>query len=176
MNFSEICIKIQFSYKRMLLKMSSAKWRLFCLGFNLLRRDGVPHSSDPRIDIDKTSIRRFRVGSMTNRYRSEDCCYMGLVGVKLPLTCVHPDPDLERFLGKMWYDERETVTHEVQRHVGDLPCVQNAIWHRYSRYYHVCGSKEKLRIPLWRHQMDTLPRYCPFVRGIHRWPVDSPPK
>ena len=24
--------------------------------------------------------------------------------------------------------------------------------------------------------METFPRYCPFVRGIHRWPVKSPHK
>ena len=29
----------------------------------------------------------------------------------------------------------------------------------------------------WRHQMETFfPRYCPFVRGIHRSPVNSPHK
>ena len=36
-NFSEISIGIQtFSFKKMHLNMSSAKWRPFCLGFNLL--------------------------------------------------------------------------------------------------------------------------------------------
>ena len=36
-NFSEILIAIQtFSFKKMHLKMSSAKWRLFCLGLNVL--------------------------------------------------------------------------------------------------------------------------------------------
>ena len=36
-NFSEILIEIQtFSYTKMHLKMSSAKWRPFCLGFNVL--------------------------------------------------------------------------------------------------------------------------------------------
>ena len=30
--------------------------------------------------------------------------------------------------------------------------------------------------PWWRHQMETLPRYWPFVRGIHRSPVNSPHK
>ena len=36
-NFSEILIGIQaFSYKKMHLKMSPAKWRPFCLGFNVL--------------------------------------------------------------------------------------------------------------------------------------------
>ena len=28
----------------------------------------------------------------------------------------------------------------------------------------------------WRHQMETFPRYWPFVRGIHRPPVNSPHK
>ena len=28
----------------------------------------------------------------------------------------------------------------------------------------------------WRHQMETLPRYWPFVRRIHRSPVNSPHK
>ena len=36
-NFSEILIRIQiFSFKKMRLKMSSAKWRSFCLGLNVL--------------------------------------------------------------------------------------------------------------------------------------------
>ena len=36
-NFSEILIEIRiFSFKKMGLKVSSAKWRLFCLGLNLL--------------------------------------------------------------------------------------------------------------------------------------------
>ena len=35
-NFSEILIEIHtFSFKKMHLKMSSAKWRLFCLGLNV---------------------------------------------------------------------------------------------------------------------------------------------
>ena len=29
------------------------------------------------------------------------------------------------------------------------------------------------RWPWWRHQMETFPRYWPFVRGIHRSPVNS---
>ena len=37
-NFSEILIGIQtFSFKKMRLKMPSAKWRPFCLGLNVLR-------------------------------------------------------------------------------------------------------------------------------------------
>ena len=37
-NFSEIVVGIQaFSFKKIHLKMSSAKWRPFCLGLNVLR-------------------------------------------------------------------------------------------------------------------------------------------
>ena len=40
-NFSEILIKIQiFSFKKMQLKMSSAKWRSSCLGLNVLIQGG----------------------------------------------------------------------------------------------------------------------------------------
>ena len=44
-NFSETSIAIHiFSFKKMHLKMSSAKWYLFCLGLNVLTRwvDGTP--------------------------------------------------------------------------------------------------------------------------------------
>ena len=30
--------------------------------------------------------------------------------------------------------------------------------------------------PWWRYQMEKNPHYWPFVRGIHRWPVNSPHK
>ena len=37
-NFNEISIKIQtFPFKKMILKTSPAKWRPFCLGFNVLK-------------------------------------------------------------------------------------------------------------------------------------------
>ena len=40
-NFSEILIRIQtFSFKKMHLKMSSGKWRTFCLGLNVLTHWG----------------------------------------------------------------------------------------------------------------------------------------
>ena len=46
-NFSEILIEIhKFSFKKMRLKVSSAKWRPFCLGLNVLTtRDALNHHS-----------------------------------------------------------------------------------------------------------------------------------
>ena len=42
-NVSEISIGIQtFSFKKMQLNMSSAKWRPFCLGLNVLKRARAP--------------------------------------------------------------------------------------------------------------------------------------
>ena len=43
-NFSEILIEIQtFSFKKMRLKMSSVKWRPFCLGLNVLKAIDLSH-------------------------------------------------------------------------------------------------------------------------------------
>ena len=64
-NFSEILIKIHtFSFTQMHLKMSSAKWRLFCLGLNELSWDlvqvivypPVPHYSTLCWLVSNTAI------------------------------------------------------------------------------------------------------------------------
>ena len=41
---------------------------------------------------------------------------------------------------------------------------------------HYCSDMWKHQRSWWCHQMDTFPRYWPFVRGIHRSPVNSPHK
>ena len=52
-NFSEILIWIQtFSFKKMHLKMSSAKWRPFCLGLNVLVNVIINHNNDRGGDDD----------------------------------------------------------------------------------------------------------------------------
>ena len=46
-NFSEILIGIKaFSFRKMHLKISSAKWRPFCLGLNELMTTGIPYFYD----------------------------------------------------------------------------------------------------------------------------------
>ena len=37
-------------------------------------------------------------------------------------------------------------------------------------------SESVQRLSWWRHKWKQLPRYCPFMRGIHRPPVNSPYK
>ena len=51
-NFSDNLIGIQtFSFKKMPLKMSSAKWRPFCLGLNVLRYDDNNVCTSNRVDV-----------------------------------------------------------------------------------------------------------------------------
>ena len=50
---------------------------------------------------------------------------------------------------------------------------------RSSPSFHTARRRPLLRghYPVWwRHQMETFPRHWPFVRGIHRSPVNSPLK
>ena len=52
-NFSDILIGIQtFSFKKMHLKMSSAKWRPICLGLNVLTADGCGVISESSISSE----------------------------------------------------------------------------------------------------------------------------
>ena len=46
---------------------------------------------------------------------------------------------------------------------------QMMVWRRI-------GLLTKMSGAIWRHQMEIFPGHWPFVRGIHRWPVDSPHK
>ena len=51
-NFSEILIEIDtFSFKKMYLKMSSVKWRPFCLGLNMLRLLAIPRTAPNGVEI-----------------------------------------------------------------------------------------------------------------------------
>ena len=46
----------------------------------------------------------------------------------------------------------------------------------FARFALFCGVLYLPVFTWWRHQMETFPRYWPFVRGIHRFPVNSPHK
>ena len=50
------------------------------------------------------------------------------------------------------------------------------LWVRSIRVWSVCYTRHRHSIAWWRHQIETFPRYWPFVRGIHRSPVNSPHK
>ena len=66
------------------------------------------------------------------------------------------------------YDNRSSCDHMKGM---SMPCwdggpVGRKAWCEQTERYH----------SWWRHQMETFPRYWPFVRGIHRSPVNSPIK
>ena len=60
-NFSEILIEIHtFSFRKMHLKMSSGKWRPFCLGLNMIIGLSVEYVPDPSVHKSITTIMLFR--------------------------------------------------------------------------------------------------------------------
>ena len=83
-NFSEILSEIRaFSFKNMDLKMSSAKWRRFCLGLNVLMReallclDVILNKALPTIQCDdnkcvfvwkKCALKKSRIGTGSASY------------------------------------------------------------------------------------------------------------
>ena len=108
-NFSEILSEIHaVSFNKMHLKMSSAKWRQFCLGHNVLR--AITYSTtapkgNRELDRYETTVTE-----------KQAACYV--LGYTIQVHNIHDD------------------------------------------------------VIKWKH----LPRYWPFVRGIHRSPVNSPHK
>ena len=61
-NFNEISIGIQtFSFKKIHFKMSSAKWRPFCLGLNVLRRSSLCHRWLSRLSLMMTWVSKIRL-------------------------------------------------------------------------------------------------------------------
>ena len=63
------------------------------------------------------------------------------------------------------------TSHSKLLDVIDLPCPDACFWH-----HSLPSGMSKSSLTWWRHQKETFPRYCPFVRGIHRSPVNSPHK
>ena len=65
----------------------------------------------------------------------------------------------------------------VWKSVNKKNCPRESIFsERMSWWFLYHFSSLRRFISWWRHQMETLPRCWPFVRGIHRSPVNSPHK
>ena len=69
-NFSEVLIGIQtFAFKKMHLKMSSAKWRPFCLGLNVLKSHPHPQGTTSwQLKAFKCFVRGKPFGTKSNSY------------------------------------------------------------------------------------------------------------
>ena len=85
-----------------------------------------------------------------------------------------------RAWGSMGLDKHMLLSVWVQFRL----CVyhmQISLWVQFHKCWsHGGGRMKSLLIPeevmMTCHQMKTFPRYWPFLREIHRWPVDSPHK
>ena len=83
-------------------------------------------------------------------------------------------------------DSMDTASTNLQPHKNAFEyiakCSKTPIW----RHHWLCASLRyfvhrsvcwwTVTTIRWRHQMETFPRYWPFVWGIHRSPVNSPHK
>ena len=82
-NFSEILIKIlTFSLKKMPLKVSSAKWRTFCLGLNVLKSS----LCNPQKIITINDVFQLEVPSLTSTSNGSWC--IGIKGEMSGTVCV----------------------------------------------------------------------------------------
>ena len=112
-NFSEIVIGIYaFSFRKMHMKMSSGKWRPFCLGLNVLTLQlmdvalvqwvttGMPHSKTLVIDFNTAAqvelIKSWQINTLTPRQNGrysadniftciflyENCCILVAISLK----------------------------------------------------------------------------------------------
>ena len=80
-------------------------------------------------------------------------------------------------MSKVHTVERHMIPHRAFNDVRALLC-----WpimtgpHKSMKLCWLAESKHKQYWSWWRHQMKHFPRNWPFVRGIHRSPVNSPHK
>ena len=58
----------------------------------------------------------------------------------------------------------------------DTTCQAPLQSHKWEAWDNLPTCYSNCLFPRWRHQIKTFPRYWPFVRGIHRWPMNFPHK
>ena len=68
------------------------------------------------------------------------------------------------------------ATGITKRDLAIPPSAATMAWHPDKPLAFVLHNVYSKQVKGWRNQMETFPRYWPFVRGIHRSPVDSPHK
>ena len=118
---------------------------------------------------------------------------MYIVGLYMYLIMLFVD---DSFIGRcryetVWYCDIAVCALHVSGNIDGIinVCVQlkyilcnvllnhNAVmtWKRFTHYWPL-ERKSTSHTTWWRHQMETFPPNWPFVRGIHRSPVNSPHK
>ena len=151
--FGEILIEIhKFSFKKMHLKMSSARRRPICLGLNVFvkvfTKFGLTCLTICAFETIWGHVSQRQLSSAgTSNYTPQYICGMWLLV-----------PALDT-----WF-----------RHTSHHPRLQTFVKHLM--HIHAIAKVIPFKIhddvTIWKH----FPRYWPFVRGIHRSPVNSPHK
>ena len=64
--------------------------------------------------------------------------------------------------------------HNIHRSLSILcPTRRNNLYFLFHKSFIITDKIPNWTMTWWRHQMETFPHYWPFVRGIHRPPVNS---
>ena len=168
-NFSEILIDIHtFSFTKMHLKMSSTKWRPFCLGLNV--------STCGQWDIDMSVINMNLLLSYDFFSLQVLICrnYRGDIDMSV----------IDKFMPLVMEREEEATTAPIIQH-GNV----TFIYIKYNNLYcilpkHCCSQLRIVGCQItgnstassiassgWRQTIIKAPYYWPFVRGIQRIPL-----
>ena len=154
-NFSEILSEIHtFSFKKMHLKMSSAKWRPFCLGLNVLTnlnyRRKPPSNWSPGPTIPATLCWHFMMtSSHGNGFRVTGPLWRESVGQRwIPLTKAS---DKDHCVSIYLRLKKQPLSKQSSRRWFETSSC--TLWHH-------CIAL----VMRWKH----FPHYWPFVREIYR--------
>ena len=158
------------------------------IGWRHNRRDGVPNHQ-PHDCLLNCLFRR--ISKRTSKLRVNGLCAgNSLVTGEFPAQMASNAEDVS-----IWWRHHEVTHLHICSRVDSLVPALLHDWHSVSgvtmrlmaktlrrRQMTVVDSRNtgQLSVGLtvssdWQQRNINGPRYCPFVRGIHRWPVDSPP-
>ena len=158
-NFSEISIKIlSFSFTKIRSKVSSAKWRPFCLGLNVLNR--LTEYSGRMTSVSRLVIWLIALPGYQQLWYWFCAEWIFLSSTAVNFSNLWHVGECESVVlpdGKMW-----PVTPHAMMLGGIPPSI--------TAWGVQCASHDD--VIKWEH----FPRYWPFVRGIPRSPVNSPHK
>ena len=145
-NFSEIFIRIQtFSFKKMHLKMASAKWRPFCLGLNVLKLNMVllmqVYVVKPIIDVNFIlDIYLRRIGYCTQKHGCMFIYMCFLIFICMLKICIQTRTHIgDTYHIILFRLQNNCTTLSVYRH-GESTLGSVVPFHWADSYYGTCGN------------------------------------
>ena len=154
-NFSEILIEIHtFSFKKMHLKMSSGKWRPFCVVLDVLSKQSRRCWFEaPSLSLWRHCNETLNLQIMTSARRIE-------AGVSIAVRTHSAVTDVTARRDTDWRLTEDLV--HVRVHTGEMPfpwCRSSVPWFRHTGLIIRTYLDDVIK---WKH----FPRDWPFVRGI----------